>query len=240
MPEEVADAMSATPRNGAMPSTTDILAEYRRLGIRPISGGSTEEDDAAKAAAEAKAKAEAEETAKLGEAGKKALDAEREARAAADKRAKETEKRAKEAEDRLAAIEADEQKRKDDAAKAAGEFEKLAGDRQTKLDEAKATVKSLTEERDALAARVATFEDRDGKRAAEMEKALPDSLKSLYPTALPLSDRLDWLEKAIAADEGTQATPLRFPTTPRSTTPPRDQVVEAEKERLRKTGSYGF
>lgn len=209
--------MAARNRPGATPSHDGILAEYARLGIRPISGGDGTDDAAAKAAAdakaaeekaaaEAKAKAEADETAKLGEAGKKALDAEREARSAAEKAKKEADKELaalrKEKTDREEA----ERKAVEDKAKADGEWQRLADERETKLAESSAAAKSLGEERDALAAKVAAYEDRDRTRITNGIKDLPEDLAAFDPgDDVPLDQRLKWFDKAqeIAAKRAT-------------------------------------
>lgn len=150
------------------------------------------EDDAAaaKAKEEADAKAKADADAALGDPGKKAIQEERDARKAADKRAKD-------AEDRLAEIERADEQKKEDEIKAKGEFEKLATDRQTKLDEAKTTLKTLAEERDALAATVKEYQDRDRKTIDEGVKDFPDDLKDFDPGPdADLATRMAWFTKA--------------------------------------------
>lgn len=256
MPEEAANAMFATPRTGAMPSTTDTLAEYARLGIRPISGGSGEDDVAAKAAADAKAteeakakadadakaKADADETAKLGDAGKKALDAERDARSAADKRAKEAEKelaalRKKAEEDEAA-------KAKEAEAEAArkGEFEKLATDRAT-------TIATVTAERDDFKTRYENAVAQIKPGVDTKWATLPAEVSKLYRGAEddPIAKSAfiaesEPLIQALAGRGATGPSGPAWPNTPRpnGATLTAVQVAQAETERARATGKYAI
>lgn len=108
----------------------------------------------------------------LGDKGKAAIKAEREARKAAEDARKASD-------DELATLrkekserEAAETKRKEDEAKQKGEFEKLATDREKERDEAKAEVTRLTGEVDQLKAAMA-----EGIKAGWKE--LPEEVRKL-------------------------------------------------------------
>lgn len=129
------------------------------------------------------AKPEATTDGELGAAGKAALDAERAARKAAEKRVRD-----------LEAAEADraEAKRKADEKAAAerGEWEKLAMERERERDEAKGEATSLRAENDQLRAAIAAV-------LADEWKALPAEVRDAYLGAEddPLA-RLAFLPKA--------------------------------------------
>lgn len=91
----------------------------------------------------------------LGDAGKKALDTERDARKLAEKNARDLQKR-------IDKLEADQKKRDDDDATKKGEWEKLAKDRETEI----ADLNRKITERDL----------QDRKRAAARKHNLPDEL----------------------------------------------------------------
>jgi chromosome segregation ATPase len=138
-----------------------------------------------------KPEADKPEPEELGTNGKDALRKEREARKAA-------EDRAKAAEARVAEIDAEQAKKSEDEAKAKGEFEKLANERQAKLEKLQNDHKTLAEERDALAARVQAYEDRDRERLEKALKDLSPELKSTDPINfdpdVSLTARLKWLD----------------------------------------------
>jgi hypothetical protein len=139
----------------------------------------------------------------LGDKGKDAIRKEREARKAA-------EDRAKEAEAKLAEIDAEQAKRSEDEAKAKGEFEQLANKRAEALDKAKTDIKTLADERDALAERVAAYEARDRAAIAEGVKDLPDDVKAFDPgDDAPLDTRWTWFSKAQAIAAKRTTDPAR-------------------------------
>jgi len=168
----------------------------------------------------------------LGDAGKRALEAEREARKAAERKAKELE-------ERLAAIEAERERAAEDEAAKRGEFERLATERQAKIEKLEAQLQSVREERDALAARVAAYEERDSKRAETLLKSLPEGLRKLYPASLPLEERLVWLETALADAEAHRQTPAGNRPGPRPASGA-TRSLEDEKAALSRTGLYSL
>lgn len=164
-------------------------------------------------------------TDQLGDAGKAALDKERQAR-------KEAEKRAKEAEKRIADFEAAQKSAADEDAKRKGEFEKLANDRQATIDALTTEKTSLAEERDALLAKVQAYEDRDRKTIADGVTDLPDDLKAFDPgDDAPLAARMDWFTKAraIAAKRTTDPQPGngRSPEAANGRDPKADEAARA-------------
>lgn len=92
---------------------------------------------------------------KLGDAGKKALDAERDLRKKAEKDARDLKKR-------LDTLEAEKKKRDEDKATENGEFEKLANDRAAEIEDLKQQIK----DRDA----------KDTKAAIAKKHGIPDEL----------------------------------------------------------------
>lgn len=107
------------------------LATYRRLGLRPVMGGSGEGDPAATPPpATEPPKPEADDD-KLGEAGQAALKSERDARKAAERQMRDLEKQ-------LADLTKAQKDRDDEEARKKGEWEKLAKDRETELADLKA------------------------------------------------------------------------------------------------------
>jgi multidrug efflux pump subunit AcrA (membrane-fusion protein) len=113
-------------------------------------------------------------------------------------------------------------------------------DRKTKAGEFESVKATIEKDRDdwkaraeAAEARVAAIEERDGKKAEDLAKALPAALKPLYPATLPLDDRLAWLEKAVATADG--ATPAagnaRSPQPAGAGKPP---TVESVREEMRR------
>jgi hypothetical protein len=139
----------------------------------------------------------------LGENGKATLKKEREARKAAEERTKAVEAR-------LAQIEADKVKEAEDEAKAKGEFEQLATKRAADLEKARDENKSLQEERDALAARVQAYEDRDRKTIANGVKDLPADLREFDPgDDASLDARMAWFTKASALAAKRTTDPVR-------------------------------
>jgi hypothetical protein len=139
----------------------------------------------------------------LGEKGKAALEAERLAR-------KEAEKRAKEAEKRLAEIDAEKAAKEDEDAKARGEFEKLAAKRAEELEKAKSDFQTVTQERDALRAKVQQYEDRDRTAITDGLSDLPEDLRAFDPgDDAPLDARMRWFEKARAIAAKRTTDPVR-------------------------------
>lgn len=195
------------------PSRASILAEYHRLGLRPISGGDHTNENENQNENESNEESSEESIPDgVGDAGKAAIQREREARKAAAKRAKA-------AEERLAALEqaeaeraAAKQKADEEEAVKRGEFERLATERATLLEAEK-------QQREALAARVQAFEDRERQRIDAGLAAIPDDLKAFDPGAdAPLDQRAAWFDKAaaLAAERAkTAPTNLRTPQTPR-------------------------
>lgn len=164
----------------------------------------------------------------LGDKGKAALDAERQAR-------RDEEKARKAAEKELADLKAADQKRRDDETASQGQFQKLAEDRKVEID-------TLTTARDGLQERVTALEaEVQGYRdAAEADyqtavKALPDELRDLAPEG-DLATRRAWLAKAQKAGEKvTKRTERGNPPNPRADGPPgeRDAADAAELARRR-------
>jgi hypothetical protein len=163
----------------------------------------TEQTQTDETAATADESTETTQTDQLGDAGKAALEKERQ-------RAKDAEKRAKEAEKRLAEIDAAAAAKEDEDAKARGEFEKLAAKRAADLEKLQTDHKTLAEERDALTAKVQAYEDRDRKTIADGVKDLPDDLKTFDPgDDAPLAARMDWFTKAQAIASKRTTDPIR-------------------------------
>jgi chromosome segregation ATPase len=158
----------------------------------------TEQDAATATEAE-----ETEQATDLGDAGKEAIRKERE-------KARAAQKEAKELRDRLAAIEADQQKAADDKAVKDGEFERLATERQAKLDKAKTDFDALKADRDDLAAKVQQYEDRDRKAITDGVSDLPEDLRAFDPGQdAPLAQRMDWFTKAQAIAAKRTTDPIR-------------------------------
>lgn len=134
----------------------------------------------------------------LGDAGKAALDAEREARRLADKRAKDAEKK-------LADLEDARVKAEDDKAKEQGEWKTLAEKREADLT-------TTTAERDDLLIRVETLEALANNRLTAILKDIPKDIAELGPdTETPIEKRLAWAEKAAKATNATGTTPGNGP-----------------------------
>jgi chromosome segregation ATPase len=163
----------------------------------------TEQTQTEQDAATATETTETTQATDLGEKGQKALEAERLAR-------KEAEKRAKEAEKRLAEIDAEKAAKEDEDAKARGEFERLATERQAKLDKAKTDFDALKADRDDLAAKVQQYEDRDRKAITDGVSDLPEDLRAFDPGQdAPLAQRMDWFTKAQAIAAKRTTDPVR-------------------------------
>ncbi len=235
--------MLARNRTGATPSHDDILAEYARLGIRPISGGDGTDDAAATAAAEAKAaegkadaeakaKADADETAKLGDAGKKALDAEREARSAADKAAKEAQKE-------LAAFRKEKADREDAERKAAEAKAKQDGEWQKLADEREAALSTITGERDALTKTVESLEAYLApilKKDLDALKAKAPKVAEKFPKDAPILDQIAWMDddrtrELLSAQDAHTDALRRVPGTPKPNANPSRENEQASRAR---------
>lgn len=102
----------------------------------------------------------------LGEKGKAALDRERAAAKAADKRAKD-------AEAELAKLRTAQQKQSDEEAARQGEWQKLAEQRQTEIDQAKADAEHRTKD---LEAQIAKRDRDDRARVALKAEGLDEAL----------------------------------------------------------------
>jgi colicin import membrane protein len=177
-----------------------IIQDRWNYGAMPVAfrGGEGEGDEAAKAAADkaatdAKAKADADDALKLGDAGKAALKAERDARAVAEKAHKdaaaELETLRKEKADAAAAkAAADEEE-----AKRKGEFETLAEKRKAEADAAKADAESkgarLARAETALTAFL-------GDRIKALEAMKDADLSAEFAAITDPLDQLDWFGKA--------------------------------------------
>lgn len=143
------------------------------------------------------------EDTELGDKGKQAIQAERQ-------KARDAAKRAKDAEDRLARIEADQKRKADADAVEQGKFQELAETRAQELEQATGKITTLQEERDALAARVSAYEDRDRATIKEGIKDLPDDLKAFDPgDDATLDQRLAWFTKAQSLAAKRQGDPVR-------------------------------
>jgi len=201
-------------------------------------------DADAKTAADAKAKSDADAALGLGDAGKRALDAERLRASTAEKAASDAGKeliqlrkeKADAAAAKAAADEAD--------AVQKGQFETLAATRKQEADEAKADAEAKgkkIERADAVlksvvAARVKDLESLDDK---DLTAAFPKDAEPL--------EQLEWLDdprtKAAmrAAKETADAKTRRVSggVTPRATGTA-ENATDAEKERLRGSGKYGI
>lgn len=141
-----------------------ILADYERTGHLPGFSGGDHEEPPAPPPDPPKPPADPDEP--LGENGKKALEAEREARRTA-------EKAAKDANDRAAALEAEAKKRADKEAEEAGRWQELAEKREADLTEATAKADTLQAQLDEALQAL-----RDDVTAAW--KDTPDEVKDLY------------------------------------------------------------
>jgi hypothetical protein len=152
----------------------------------------TEQTQTEQDAATATETTETTQTDQLGDAGKEALRKEREARKAAEKERDEL----KRLQDEAAAAKA---KAEEEQATKNGEFERLATERQAKLDKAKTDFDALKADRDDLAAKVQQYEARDKKAITDGLVDLPDDLRQFDPGQdAPLAQRMDWFTKAQA------------------------------------------
>lgn len=123
----------------------------------------------------------------LGDAGKKALEAEREARKAADKRAKD-------AETELTRLKAEAQQQADAEAAAQGKYRELAEKREADLTQTRESLKAIETERDALRQHVTADID-----AAIKDPAYKPFLRFDPGAEAPIAERLKWLTEAKAA-----------------------------------------
>ena len=168
----------------------------------------------------------------LGDAGKLALQKERDDRKAA-------EKRAKDAEDRLAQIDAERTKADEETAKANGEFERLAGDRLTKLEKAEAEAKDHK-------ARADRATELLSKQIATRRDALHDDVKVKFPEDADPLDQVAWLDSPATvgwdtALKGTTQTVAGIPGTPRPTGAlTKDQQAAQATKRLAESGQYSI
>lgn len=184
-----------------MPRTMNQIIQDRwNFGAMPVTfrGGEGESDEAAKgatdkAAAEAKAKAEADDALKLGDAGKAALKAERDARAAAEKAHKDATAELETLRKEKAERDAAKAKADEDEAKAKGEFEQLAEKRKEEADAAKADAETkgarLTRAETALTAFLAD-------RIKALEAMKDSELSAEFAAITDPLDQLDWFGKA--------------------------------------------
>mgnify|MGYP001289128181 FL=1 len=143
----------------------------------------------------------------LGEAGKEALKKEREARKALERELAEIRKQ-------IAESEAAKAKAAEEEAARRGEFEKLATERQARLEKLEEERTALAQERDALAAKLAAYEEREKARIERGLKDLPDDLRAFDPGPdAPLDQRLRWFETAqeLAAKRLAQPVPGHGP-----------------------------
>jgi len=212
-----------------------------------MSEPTAEEIAAAKAAEDEKRKqveADEAEAKELGEKGVAALKEERQAR-------KTAEKAAKDAADELATLrkekaDADAAKAKADAEDAAakGEWEKLATERETALAAKESAVKSLTEERDALLARVKTFEDAVAAEISEWIKAHKDQhadLMDYYPgDDATLEQKRTWFDKTRKNVESRTENGVKFPKTPNATKGTDAKADEAARQAASRANQRKF
>lgn len=162
------------------------------------------DDEIAKANADAaKAKADQDQAdldaLALGEKGKAAIKAERDARRAADADREAAQSEARRLQQILDKQDAEKRKADEDAAAKRGEFEALATAREGERDAAIAERDGLKADNDALRAFF------DGRVDAAL-KDLPDALKDFDPGPdAPFAARRAWLEKALkrAGELGT-------------------------------------
>lgn len=163
-------------------------------------------DAAAKAAEDAAVATDPKPETDLGEAGKKALDAERKARADAEKRAATLQKQIDDAARAKAqADEADAEKK--------GEFEKLAADRADALKQREAELKAIQDERDALKERMDARDNEDKETIAKWikdHKGAVDDFLDFYPGAdAPVTAQLAWFNATRPKVEKRAADPVR-------------------------------
>ncbi|HQY29981.1 MAG TPA: hypothetical protein PK691_01780 [Thermomicrobiales bacterium] len=148
----------------------------------------------------------------LGEAGRKALEAERKARSDAEKKAAALQKQIDDAAAAKAKADADEAERK-------GEFEKLATDRAKVIETKNAELMTATQERDALQARLDAMEqaviaDMDAW-IKDHKDAIPSYLTALNPGATAsLAERQRWFKAAQGAVAEATQNPVGVPKTP--------------------------
>jgi chromosome segregation ATPase len=163
----------------------------------------TEQTQTEQDAATATESTETTQTDQLGDAGKEAIRKEREARKAAEKERDEL----KRLQDEAAAAKA---KAEEVQATKNGEFERLATERQAKLDKAKTDFDALKADRDDLAAKVQQYEDRDRKAITDGVSDLPEDLRAFDPGQdAPLAQRMDWFTKAQAIAAKRTTDPIR-------------------------------
>lgn len=142
----------------------------------------------------------------LGDAGKKALDAERKARADAEKRLTALQKQIDETNAAKAkADEADAEKK--------GEFERLAADRAEALKQRDAELKTIQDERDALRERVDARDAEDKAMIARWvkdNKGIVDEYLDFYPGEdAPVSAQMAWFNATRPKVEKRAADPAR-------------------------------
>jgi hypothetical protein len=173
--------------------------------------------------------------AELGEKGKKALEAEREARRAADAKAKDLADRLKAFEDKETERAAAEAKRAEEEATAKGEFERLANERKSQLDKARDDLAAARSEADQLKAAMAEVLESEWK-------ALPAEVRDLWPGADDdLLGRFGWLPKAKKHADALNAKQEAKPGNNRDPKPGGPEKASPDQERagyLRAFGNY--
>lgn len=238
-------------RPGAMPAPTafdsmsrdEARSWMQTLGLPRVAGGEeTPEEKAAREKTEAdkaevaRLKAEDDERKALGEPGKRALDAEREAKEKIALRAKAEKERAdaaetarKVAQDELDKIKADQSAAETERLKKAGEFEKVATDAQAERDALKKQLDDVTAERDALKADADKIVEANEKRWTDGVKALPEAVRKVYvpKDTMPLADRLEWLDAIQKANGSDGNNNNRRNGNGRN---PREQLSETEAQ----------
>jgi chromosome segregation ATPase len=128
----------------------------------------------------------------LGDKGKQALKAERDARRAAEDRAKAIETE-------LSDLKTAAQKRSDKEAAEQGRWQELAATREADLQ-------TTTTERDSLKERVETLESLATARLEALMKDLPKDIAELqHEESTPIEKRLEWAEKATKAAKAAAA-----------------------------------
>lgn len=185
--------MSANPISGAMPTLRNEIEFFRANGLmrHPIQGGDGTDGDNAGDGAGAGGNTDADANLNLGDAGKKALEAERLRAKNAEKlaadHAKELETLRKEkAERESAKAAADEEE-----ARKKGEFESLATKRAEELKAAMADKETTAKELERATRHLQSVIDGLVK---ELEATEDKDLIAGFPKDAPLLDQIDWLD----------------------------------------------
>lgn len=207
---------------------SDVLAEYRKLGILPVSGGSHQNDDPPDpndASSDTSTPTTPPPTSPFSDEQQKFVNklvaaARKEGREAAEQAAKEAAKAAESESERQGQIQR-------------GEFEKAQ-------EGYKAQIASITAEKEALAASIARYEALTQARVTSLRSGIPEEAMEDFPSDADGLSQLEWLEnranllaklKVGSGDSSGNGSPPRPPATPPEEKPPKD-ITEAQKKAI--------